>query len=69
SLDAELSTDAIERSFSKITEQVRDQYTLGYDSHISPLDSRFRHITVDVLRPNLNVIAKQGYYPTATATQ
>lgn len=68
-LDAEISTNAIERSFAKITEQVRDQYTLGYNSHISVLDSRFRKIEVRVLRPNLNVIAKQGYYPTATASQ
>jgi VWFA-related protein len=68
-LDAELSRNAIERSFGRITEQVRDQYTLGYNSHISVLDSRFRKIEVRVLRPNLKVSAKQGYYPTATATQ
>ncbi|MGC1781946.1 MAG: VWA domain-containing protein [Acidobacteriaceae bacterium] len=69
-LDAELSTNAIERSFARVTEQVRDQYTLGYDSHTSVLDSRFRSIEVRVLgRANLNVIAKQGYYPTATANQ
>lgn len=68
-LDAELSTNGIERSFARITEQVRDQYTLGYNSHISVLDSRFRKIEVRVLRPNLTVIAKQGYYPTATASQ
>ena len=68
-LDAELSTNAIERSFANITEQVRDQYTLGYNSHISTLDSRFRHIEVRVLRPNVVVSAKQGYYPTATAMQ
>ncbi len=68
-LDAELSTNAIERSFARITEQVRDQYTLGYNSHLSVLDSRFRHIEVRVLRPNVTVLAKQGYYPTATATQ
>jgi VWFA-related protein len=68
-LDVELSTNGIERSFARITEQVRDQYTLGYNSHISVLDSRFRKIEVRVLRPNLTVIAKQGYYPTATASQ
>lgn len=65
-LDAEISRNAIERSFAKIAEQVRDQYTLGYNSHISVLDSRFRHIEVRVLRPNVTVLAKQGYYPTAT---
>lgn len=65
-LDAEISTNAIERSFARVTDQVRNQYTLGYDSHISVLDSRFRHIEVRVLRPSLTVISKQGYYPTAT---
>lgn len=69
SLDAELSTNAIERSFARITQQVRNQYTLGYNSHIPVLDSRFRKIEVRVLRPNLTIIAKQGYYPTATASQ
>jgi VWFA-related protein len=69
-LDAELSTNAIERSFARVTEQVRNQYTLGYDSHTSLLDSRYRSIEVRVLgHANLNVIAKQGYYPTATANQ
>ncbi len=62
-LDAELSTNAIERSFAKISEQVRDQYTLGYNSHISALDSRFRKIEVRVLRPNVNVIRKTGILP------
>ncbi len=68
-LDAELSRNAIEASFARIAGQVRNQYTLGYYSHTSVLDSRFRHIEVRVLLPNVNVISKQGYYPTATATQ
>ena len=68
-LDAELSRNAIEASFARIAGQVRNQYTLGYYSHISVLDSRFRRIEVRVLLPNVNVVAKQGYYPTATASQ
>lgn len=68
-LDAELSRNAIEASFARIAAQVRNQYTLGYYSHTSVLDSRFRHIEVRVLLPNVTVIAKQGYYPTATAMQ
>jgi VWFA-related protein len=68
-LDSELSTNGIERSFARIVEQVRNQYTLGYNSHIPLLDSRFRKIEVRVLRPNLRIISKQGYYPTATALQ
>jgi VWFA-related protein len=68
-LDAELSTNGIERSFTKIAEEVRTEYTLGYNSHRSVYDSRYRSIEVQVLRPNMTVIAKQGYYPTATASQ
>jgi len=30
------------------------------------MDGRFRTIDVRALRPNLDVIAKKGYYPTAT---
>jgi VWFA-related protein len=68
-LDAELSRNAIEASFARVAGQVRNQYTLGYYSHISVLDSRFRKIEVRVLLPNVQVIAKQGYYPLATANQ
>ena len=68
-LDAELSRNAIEASFARVAGQVRNQYTLGYYSHISVLDSRFRKIEVRVLLPNVTVVAKQGYYPTATPGQ
>jgi VWFA-related protein len=68
-LDAELSRNAIEASFARVAGQVRNQYTLGYYSHISVLDSRFRKVEVRVLLPNVTVVAPQGYYPTATATQ
>ncbi len=68
-LDAEMSRNAIEASFARIASQVRNQYTLGYNSHISTLDSRFRKIEVRVLLPNVTVLAEQGYYPTATANQ
>jgi VWFA-related protein len=66
-LDAELSRNGIERSFARIAEEVRTQYTLGYNSHRSVYDSRYRSIEVQVLRPNLTVVSKQGYYPTATS--
>ncbi len=65
-LDAELSSNGIQRSFARIAEEVRTQYTLGYNSHRSIFDSRFRKIEVQVDQPGLNVITKQGYYPKAT---
>jgi VWFA-related protein len=62
---AEGGTNGIERSYAKIAEEARDQYTLGYLSHQSTYDDRFRPIEVRVDRPNLTVINKRGYYPSA----
>jgi VWFA-related protein len=62
-LDSERGTDGIEKSYAKIAEEARTQYTLGYNSHESIYDSKFRKIDVRVDRPGLEVIAKTGYYP------
>lgn len=64
-LDAEASVNGIVRSYAKIAEEARTQYTLGYISHQPVLDSKFRSIDVRVERPGLEVIAKRGYYPSA----
>ena len=64
-LDAEASVNGIVRSYGKIAEEARTQYTLGYISHQPVLDSKFRAIDVRVERPGLEVIAKRGYYPSA----
>jgi VWFA-related protein len=63
-VDPEFRQHGIESSFAKISEEVRTQYTLGYYSHEPAIDGRFRKVEVRVLRPNLTVIAKDGYYPT-----
>ncbi len=64
---SEYRTPDIARSFAKITEQVRTQYTVGYYSREPITDGKFRTLEVRVLRPNLDVIAKKGYYPTPQA--
>ena len=61
---ADFRQKAIEKSFAQITEAVRNQYVIGYNSRESFLDEKFRKIEVKVMKPNLNVIAKSGYYPT-----
>jgi VWFA-related protein len=67
SLDAEFETNGIERSFSKIADQVRTQYTIEYHSPSPALDSRFRSIEVTLPgRPGFDIQAKPGYYPSAT---
>jgi VWFA-related protein len=65
-LYSEFSENGIQRSFAEIASLARTQYTLGYNSHLPAIDGKYRTIDVRVLRPNLDVIAKKGYYPTAT---
>ncbi len=65
-LDSEVTENGIQQSFARITNSVRDQYTLGYLSHTSTLASRFHTIEVRVEGvPNLDIIARDGYYPSA----
>ena len=62
-LISERGTDGIEKSYAKIAEEARTQYTLGYLSHESIYDDRLRKIEVRVDRPGVEVIAKRGYRP------
>jgi VWFA-related protein len=64
-LDSEGSSNGIEKSYAKIAEEARTQYTLGYLSHQPFIDGKFRKIEVRVDRPNVEVFAKTGYYPSA----
>ncbi|HTH52395.1 MAG TPA: VWA domain-containing protein [Edaphobacter sp.] len=66
SLDAEFRQRGIEESFQQIFTQVRTQYVIGYYTHEPFIDGKYRTIDVRVQRPNLTVIAKKGYYPTAS---
>jgi VWFA-related protein len=64
---AQFLRKGIETSFAKIAAEVRTQYTVGYYTHEPFIDGKYRQIEVKVLRPNLTVIAKKGYWPTAEA--
>jgi VWFA-related protein len=68
-LDSENGLNGIEKSYAKIAEEARTQYTLGYNSHESIYDGKYRSIDVRVSRPGLEVIAKHGYYPSAQDTK
>ncbi len=65
-LEAQFSSNGMQRSFATIAKEVRTQYTLGYYSHLPTVDGRYRTLDVHVERPNLDVIARRGYYPTAS---
>jgi VWFA-related protein len=64
-LDSEHGVNNIEKSYQSLAEEARNQYTLGYYSHEPTIDDKFRKIDVRVDRPNLEVAAKSGYWPTA----
>jgi VWFA-related protein len=63
--DAERGLDGIEKSYARIAEEARNQYTLGYYSHQPVIDGKFRKIEVRLERSGMEVVAKQGYYPSA----
>ena len=63
---AHYRTKGIEESFAKITEEARVQYTVWYNSREPMIDGKYRQLEVRVLRPNLQVIAKKGYYPSVS---
>jgi VWFA-related protein len=65
-LEAQFSSNGMQRSFATIAKEIRTQYTLGYYSHLPTVDGRYRTLDVHVERPNLDVIARRGYYPTAS---
>ena len=68
-LDSENNLNGIEKSYAKIAEEARNQYTLGYLSHQPVIDGKYRKIEVRVDRPGVEVVAKRGYYPAAKDLQ
>ena len=59
---SEFTQDAIEQTYARVTEEARNQYTLGYTTRATP-SSTHRTIEVRVDRPGLKVYAREGYYP------
>jgi VWFA-related protein len=63
--DSEFRPRGIEESFGHISVELRSQYIVGYYTHESPYNESFRSTAVTVLRPDLTIICKDGYYPSA----
>lgn len=59
---AEFDRQGIEKAYAEIADTARNQYTIGYTTRATQAGN-YRTIDVRVLRPNLNVQAKPGYYP------
>jgi VWFA-related protein len=62
---SERSVNSIEKSYAKIADEARNQYTLVYASHVPIYDDRMRSIDVRVDRPNVVVTAPTHYRPAA----
>lgn len=59
---AEFTRAEIEKTYARVTEVARNQYTLGYMTRTTPATS-YRTIEVRVKRAGLRVFARDGYYP------
>jgi VWFA-related protein len=55
----------LERLYSDVTEQARNQYTLTFAPQGADRSLDFHPVEVRVRRPGLNVLARQGYYQSA----
>jgi len=54
--------DDLDRLYSSVTEEARNQYTLTFSPHGADKTKDYHSIEVRVKRPDLNVSAREGYY-------
>jgi VWFA-related protein len=66
---AEFNRSAIETAYSRLTQQARNQYTIGYYTNAPRNSMAYRSIDIRVNRPNLKVYARDGYYPVPPTTK
>ena len=66
---AEFTRPAMENAYSRLTDEARNQYTLGYYSNAPKNSLAYRSIEVRVNRPKLKVYARDGYYPAPPPTK
>jgi VWFA-related protein len=57
--------DDLDRLYSEVTEEARNQYTLAVSPHGTDKSHDYHTIEVRVRRPGLNVSAREGYYQSA----
>lgn len=57
----------LERLYSDVTEQARNEYTLTFYPQLTSTGEDFHSIEVRVERPDLSVTARSGYYQSAVA--
>lgn len=57
-----LKKESLARAYLRVVEQSRYQYTLVYAARPAPASRTYRHIRVEVDRPDVEVRARQGYF-------
>ncbi|MBV9305705.1 MAG: VWA domain-containing protein, partial [Acidobacteriaceae bacterium] len=55
--------------FNQIQEELRNQYSIGYESTNSRRDNTFRHIEIKTDNKDYRVQARNGYYATPPDAQ
>jgi VWFA-related protein len=56
------SEKKLNEAFDQISEELRDQYTLGYYPTNTNFDGQFRKIRLDMTNHELKVLVRKGYY-------
>ena len=55
--------EALDQAFTEILRELRTQYLLGYyPKNVPPAKERFHRLEVKLLRPDLRVLSRSGYY-------
>ena len=56
------SVDSAAEALNKIDQRSRTSYLIGYEPSNPDLDDRYRRVRVEVNRPNVTVLYRNGYY-------
>jgi VWFA-related protein len=56
---------SLENAFDELSDELRQQYVLGYYPTNTKRDGSFRKIRVEVNRPDLRILCRRGYYAPA----
>jgi VWFA-related protein len=56
----------ISRGLDRIDQQVRARYTLAYYSSDANFDGNFRKLKIEVRKPDVKVVSREGYYAVAS---
>jgi VWFA-related protein len=56
------SEKRLNEAFDQISEELRQQYTLGYYPSNANFDGQFRKIKIEMVNRDLKVLARKGYY-------